>query len=199
MATSPPAIVTGTVLAVGLGTLAALAGAGRRTTLSVAALLAAAHSIDAENWVRMALVHLAAWRHRGVAPTDVLTAHRALHVCCPIDLDQNAHMNNAKYVKLLNYTRRAFWLQNGVWAVCARRSPPANMVVTATALRYRRQIRCFERFLVVTRLLYWGDIAFYLEHRFESLTDGFVSCACYARTGLTLTCCARSSVGRVYR
>jgi len=176
MSTHP---AVGTALAVGLGTLVALAGAGRRTTLSAAALLAAAHSVDAEHWVRMVLVELLfAWRRRcGVASTDVLKLHRAVHMCWPIDLDQNSHMNNAKYAKLLNFARRAFWLENGVWAACARHSPPATMVVTATALRYRRQIRCFERFLVVTRLLCWDHTAFYLEHRFENIADGFVSCA----------------------
>jgi acyl-CoA thioesterase FadM len=164
---------------VGFGAALALSNVGRKGCITLAALLTAAHSVDAEHFIRMVLVELShRWkRRRGSSLPDVLEPHRVVHICWPTDLDANAHMNNSKYTRLLNYSRRAFWLQNGMWAACARRSPPANMVVTASALRFRRQIGCFERFLVVTRLLHWDDVAFYLEHRFESITDGFVRLA----------------------
>lgn len=168
-----------TAVTVGLSAALALSSVGRRVSITLAALLTAAHAVDVEHFLRTLIVELSyRWkRRRGCSVAEVLEPHRAVHICWPIDLDGNAHMNNAKYARLLNYSRRAFWLQNGMWAACARRSPPANMVVTASALRFRRQIGCFERFLVVTRLLHWDDAAFYLEHRFESITDGFVRMA----------------------
>lgn len=198
---APPPAVAATTLAVGLGAALALSNVGRKSCITLAALLTAAHSVDAEHFIRILLVELShRWkRRRGSSFAEVLEPHRAVHICWPIDLDGNSHMNNAKYVRLLNYSRRAFWLQNGMWAACARRSPPANMVVTASALRFRRQIGCFERFRVVTRILHWDDAAFYLEHQFESITDGFVRQAhpTSAAHYLCVCACARLLLHRV--
>jgi hypothetical protein len=53
----------------------------------------------------------------------VLAPDRRLYRCLPVDIDQNGHMNNAKFLRVLNYSRRSFWQRNGVWRHCLRRAP----------------------------------------------------------------------------
>jgi hypothetical protein len=127
---------------------------------------------------------LAAWRRQRA---DVGEPDRTRYCCWPTDLDHSATMNHAKYLRFVNYAQRQFWMRNGVWAVCRKRSPPVRLVVAASTLRVtrpvarlsrrhapprayaslhscsREQVRCFERFAVTTRLLAWDDRAFFLQ------------------------------------
>ena len=77
-------------------------------------------------------------------------------------------------MRLLNYARRNFWSRNGCWAHCTSRQPQANLIVTASTIRYRREITAFESFDVVTRLVTWDSTSMYVEHRFLRPSDAFV-------------------------
>ena len=56
----------------------------------------------------------------------------------PQDVDRNAHMNNAKFLRVGNYCRRSLWAKCGVWDVCLSAEPhKVNLIVTATTIRYR--------------------------------------------------------------
>jgi len=170
---APETLVTSTAIAVGLSTLISLRCVGRKP-LSAAALLAAVHCADIEFYLRMLVVELlAAWRRQRA---DVGEPDRTRYCCWPTDLDHSASMNHAKYLRFVNYAQRQFWMRNGVWAVCRKRSPPVRLVVAASTLRVtrpvarlsrrhapprayaslhscsREQVRCFERFAVTTRL-----------------------------------------------
>ncbi|EOD21740.1 hypothetical protein EMIHUDRAFT_207796 [Emiliania huxleyi CCMP1516] len=157
---APETLVTSTAIAVGLSTLISLRCVGRKP-LSAAALLAAVHCADIEFYLRMLVVELlAAWRRQRA---DVGEPDRTRYCCWPTDLDHSASMNHAKYLRFVNYAQRQFWMRNGVWAVCRKRSPPVRLVVAASTLRVTRPVRCFERFAVTTRLLAWDDRAFFLQ------------------------------------
>ena len=172
MATPPRSAV---LAAVGAGTAAALAAQllGRRGAAVWAGLATAALASDAIHFLRVAVLDLAHALRR--APrASVLDAHVTSYVCWPADVDRNAHMNNARYARVLNFARRAFWKRNGVWAHCMARSPRANMVVVGASIRYRRELPCYERDDVTTRLVHWDAAAFYVEHRFIRRADAFV-------------------------
>ena len=62
---------------------------------------------------------LAAWRRQRA---DVGEPDRTRYCCWPTDLDHSATMNHAKYLRFVNYAQRQFWMRNGVWAVCRKRS-----------------------------------------------------------------------------
>lgn len=98
----------------------------------------------------------------------VLAPDRRLYRCLPVDIDQNGHMNNAK---LLLAAQKHCPFARGVWRHCLRRAPRANMVVTASTIRYRREIRCWQRFAVVSRLVQRDGQCFYVESRLESLAQ----------------------------
>eukprot|EP00448_Togula_jolla_P020664 CAMPEP_0170581346 /NCGR_PEP_ID=MMETSP0224-20130122/6986_1 /TAXON_ID=285029 /ORGANISM="Togula jolla, Strain CCCM 725" /LENGTH=236 /DNA_ID=CAMNT_0010904467 /DNA_START=53 /DNA_END=763 /DNA_ORIENTATION=+ len=148
-------------------------------SLSVAtACLAAAHAVDAVHFLRIAIQDVAC---KLQPRAKISEADKVSYRCWPPDVDRNSHMNNAKFMRVLNYARRNFWMRNGMWDFVRMRSPRANMVVTASTIRYRREIKCYMRYNVVTRLVHWDNACFYLEHRFEGLLDGFVLAISYVK------------------
>ncbi|KAJ1430623.1 HotDog domain-containing protein [Ochromonadaceae sp. CCMP2298] len=89
------------------------------------------------------------------------------------DIDRNLHMNNARYVFLLNFTRRKLFNTLGLWSLC--RSWGSNMIVKAQSIRYRKELKLGEAFTIRCRILGWHEAqhCFYVETLF--LNDvGFV-------------------------
>lgn len=145
----------------------------------IAASLAAAHAFDATHFFR---IFVQDWCNaRNLKKNSVVDTDKVEYRCWPTDIDRNGHMNNAKFLRALNYARRSFWSRNGGWDFVTRRTPKANMVVTASTIRYRREIRCWMVYNVATRLLHWDGQNFYLEHRFENPEDGFCLAVCFVK------------------
>lgn len=137
--------------------------------------MATSWGLDGQHFARIALGDLARFffpRRRAV-----LEADRVSYRVWPSDVDRNAHMNNAKFIRVANYARRAFWASCGVWRAALARK--ANLIVTATSVRYRRELRLFAKYDVVSALKYWDDACFYTEHRFEK--QNFVHAVMYCK------------------
>lgn len=83
----------------------------------------------------------------------------------PNDLDVNLHMNNGRYLTLMDLGRLDLVVRIGVLGTLRRRrwSP----VVGSLKIRYRRSLLPFQRYAIRTRLLCWDDRWFFLEQRFE--------------------------------
>lgn len=170
-------------LAAGMGALAshALHAKGLpRCATAFAAGLAACCAVDLPQYLTLATIELAArWRRRS-AQLDTLTDDFAF-VVSPRAVDRNAHMNNAEYLRLTNVARRRLLARSGVWAYLradaqfskTRGRAPLNLVVTAQAIRYRRELRLLRRCRVQSRVV-WADDdrSFFIEHRF--VAHGFV-------------------------
>ena len=163
------------VFAVSLTTGAGAAWVARRrgadgALAAAVGALAAAHVVNLPGFARDLALRLRlalARRRRGVHEADAMRA-RVL----PSDIDRNGHMNNARYFAATNFARRRFWELNGVWRACRRRG--ANLIVSAQSVRYRRELRCWAAYEVVTRLVHADDKerSFFVEHRF--VREGFV-------------------------
>jgi acyl-CoA thioesterase FadM len=98
-----------------------------------------------------------------------------IHYSCrvlPHDIDRNCHMNNSVYFKQLNYARKHFWNQLGVWKHLYVKK--YNMVVSAQSIRFRRELKLWDNYEISIRLISWCDKSrcFYLESQF--LRKGFV-------------------------
>ncbi|MGQ0673923.1 MAG: thioesterase family protein [Hyphomicrobium sp.] len=74
----------------------------------------------------------------------------------PHDLDLSLHMNNGRYLTLMDLGRIDMMLASGLWRAIARhRWTP---IASAVKVRFRREMRLFQRFRLETRLLAWvGD------------------------------------------
>ncbi|XP_015593240.1 protein THEM6 [Cephus cinctus] len=98
------------------------------------------------------------------------------------------HMNNARYLRELDFARFHYYDRSGIYGAIAKRGGGA--VQGASSARYRRAIPIFTAYKVTTQLIYWDDRNFYLEHQFISLSDNFVRAVVLSKqsvTGLKVT------------
>ncbi|HYS56238.1 MAG TPA: acyl-CoA thioesterase [Thermoanaerobaculia bacterium] len=95
----------------------------------------------------------------------------------PTDMDLNFHLNDGRYVSLTGLARVELLLRTGVLRGGVKRG--WYPVVGATIIRYRREIRAFEKFVVRSRIAGWDDKWVYFEHRFEK--NGDLAAIAYAR------------------
>lgn len=102
----------------------------------------------------------------------------------PHDLDLSMHMNNGRYLTLMDLGRLDLILRGGLLgAVAGKGWVP---VLLAAKVRYRREIRLFRPFRIETRILCWTEREIVMDQRI--VTDGrdgepVVNCA-----ALMLTC-----------
>lgn len=105
--------------------------------------------------------------------SDILAEQNVHGMVTPHDLDYMGHMNNSRYLRECDFARFHHYMRNGFFT--ASRKLGAKMVVGASTIRYRRSLDFREAFVIRTKVLGWDDKAFYLEQRFVSKKDGFVS------------------------
>lgn len=97
-------------------------------------------------------------------PLSVLDEDRIPMHVWPQDIDFNLHMNNARYLSVMDYARmhllaRCRLLEH---AIRSRWQP----VVGAVWMTYRRSLPLFSAFTIASRLICWDDRWFYIEQRF---------------------------------
>ena len=98
------------------------------------------------------------------APLTALEESRSSYRAWPFDCDINLHMTNARYFALCDLSRIYFMGQVGVLFKAIRKK--WLPVVQAQEVKYFKPINPFEQFDVLTRLTYWDDKYWYIEHRF---------------------------------
>jgi acyl-CoA thioesterase FadM len=127
---------------------------------------------------RMLVTLVRAWR----APRAVMTDESVIRLRVGIsDLDFNLHMNNGRYLSLMDLGRLDLALRAGLFrpAWQGRWRP----VLGSATIRFRRSLRPFQRFELRTRLLCWDHRWFVFEQRFES--DGELYAVALARALFT--------------
>ncbi|ANC91641.1 thioesterase [Azospirillum humicireducens] len=84
----------------------------------------------------------------------------------PTDLDINLHMTNARYFSVMDLGRADLMIRVGLGpAILRNRWQP---VLGGATIRYRRSLRPFQRFTLVSRVLCWDDRYIFMEHRMET-------------------------------
>ena len=94
-------------------------------------------------------------------PLGMFEPHISHHICWPWDLDPWIELNNGRALTLYDLGRVPFGMRNGL-----NRALVANgwgMAVAGSSVRYRRRVRGFQRFTMVTRLLGWDARFLYLD------------------------------------
>lgn len=102
-------------------------------------------------------------------PNKSLTEKGELHFkVWPFDLDINGHMNNARYLALMDLGRLDLILQSGMLKkTMDKKWLP---VLGASTIRYRIPLLPFQKFKLTTEVKYWDEGWFYMEQRF--ILDG---------------------------
>jgi acyl-CoA thioesterase FadM len=84
----------------------------------------------------------------------------------PGDLDVNVHLNNGRYLALMDLGRFDLLIRGGLFRPMLRlRWRP---MLGSAMVRYRRSLQPFQRFSLTSRLVCWDDRWFVFEQRFES-------------------------------
>ncbi len=86
----------------------------------------------------------------------------------PHDLDPSIHMNNGRYLTLMDLGRTDVMLRSGLWReVWRNRWTP---IASAITIRFRRELRPLQKFRLETRLVCWDATLVVMEQTF--LIDG---------------------------
>lgn len=98
----------------------------------------------------------------------------------PHDIDVNLHLNNGRYLQLMDVNRVEWLLRTGV--VDFVRKHRWKPILGSTAIHFRRELRLWEVGVASTRLVGWDDRWAYLEHRIAT-SDGKPVAVAMARAG----------------
>ncbi len=96
----------------------------------------------------------------------------------PTDLDLNRHMNNGKYLSIMDVARFDLTVRSGVLA--QSRSRGWYPVVVAETISFRKSLSPWQKFVIETRLIGFDERGIYLEQRFVA-PDGTGVEEVYAR------------------
>ena len=125
-------------------------------------------------WIRLLRVIVASLFHERLGPFDEsVLAFRVM----PADIDINLHMNNARYLAMMDLGRWDFILRSGFWRHVLK--DKLRPVIGGAVIRFRRPLRPFQAFVLRTRQITWDDRWLYLEQDIES--DGQLICAAQVR------------------
>jgi len=113
-------------------------------------------------YLRLIRIVLAALAGRRLAPFE---AGAVAFRVWPLDLDANLHLNNGRYLALMDLGRVDLMLRSGLArGLWRRRWTP---VLGAAQVRFRRPVPPFARVVLRTRLVGWEDRWIYLDQRIE--------------------------------
>ncbi len=112
-------------------------------------------------WLRL-LVYLlgAPFRARLKAPFEV---SRLAFYVLPNDLDINLHMNNGRYLTIMDIGRFDLIMRMGL----AREARKHGWmpILSAAKVRFRRELRLFQKYTLETRIVWWAKTHFVMEHQ----------------------------------
>ena len=105
------------------------------------------------------------WRPRMDYRSVMVSTHRVW----PTDIDLFGHMNNGRYLQVMDVSRLAWMIRIGVAQEMWHQRWGA--VMGGAVVRFRRSLKAFETYRVHTRLLSWDERWWFLEHRFVDEDD----------------------------
>ncbi len=103
----------------------------------------------------------------------------------PTDLDIYGHMNNGRYLTLMDLGRMDWAKRVGLLDTAHRKK--WSPLVASIMIRYRRPFQVFDSFNLQTRVVGWDDKWLYLEQQFKRggvvLSSAVVKCIFRGREG----------------
>lgn len=102
--------------------------------------------------------------YRFRTPVGILEVCRTPFHCWPNDLDLLRHMNNGRYLTIMDLGRTDLMYRAGLAKPIADHG--YYPVVVSQMVRYRKSLQLWDRFEVQTRVLGWDDKAFLMSQKF---------------------------------
>lgn len=134
-------------------------------------------------YLRLLLALLSGWRGKSLPHDSPLLSDFRVWVH---DLDAFGHMNNGRYLQIMDVARTEWMVRTGV--LRAMWMHRWSAVLGGGVTRFRRPLRLGQRYRVRTRLLCWDHRWFYFEHVFlndlsETVAVGVSRAALRRRNG----------------
>jgi acyl-CoA thioesterase FadM len=96
--------------------------------------------------------------------TSIMDVHTLWFRVLPNDLDTNVHMNNGRYLTIMDLGRTDALLRSGlIRKVVSEKWMP---VIAAVSMIYRRSLAPFEKYRLETCLIGWDEKWVYMEQTF---------------------------------
>lgn len=83
----------------------------------------------------------------------------------PHDIDPYMHMNNGRYLTIMDVGRVELLIRNGLWQSCRGRGWQPMM--TASTVRFKRPLATFQGFTQRSVVIGWDDTQLYVDQTFE--------------------------------
>ena len=113
-------------------------------------------------YLRLLWVIFKAWRSQRLSPLDQTCLNLRV---LPNDLDSNRHMNNGRYLSLMDLGRIDLMTRGGLIKLAMKnRWMP---IVGSAHMRYRRPLNLWQTYQLTTQIIGWDDKWFYIEHVFK--------------------------------
>jgi acyl-CoA thioesterase FadM len=103
----------------------------------------------------------------------------------PHDLDLSAHMNNGRYLTLMDLGRTDVMLRSGLWREVWRNK--WTPIASAITIQFRRELRTLQKFRLETRLVCWDATLVVMEQSFfmcGGARDGQIAARALFKGGL---------------
>ncbi len=112
-------------------------------------------------WFRLVRVGWFALRRTGSVGADIRSSLDFR--VSPGDIDVNLHMNNGRYLTIMDLGRIDILIRTGLWREMKRQK--LQGVVAAQRVRYRHALAPWDRFRVESRILGWNNDGIIFDHR----------------------------------
>ena len=96
--------------------------------------------------------------------SDILALATVNFYVLPNDLDTNIHMNNGRYLTIMDLGRFDLVLRTGIFGQMFKQN--AMPVLSAAQMRWRLPLQPFQKYTLETRVICWDEKWVYMEQRF---------------------------------
>lgn len=100
-------------------------------------------------------------KFRSAPPLSFTGTHVSTHRCWPWDLDPWIELNNGRTLTLYDLGRIPLAVRTGL--IGTLRKNRWGITVAGNSVRYRRRIKAFQRFTMVSRAVGWDQRFIYME------------------------------------
>ena len=113
-------------------------------------------------WLRALWLFLTApFKARIAAPLGV---SRLRFLVLPNDVDTNLHLNNGRYLTIADLGRTDLLIRMGLLKLVLKEG--LQPMLSGSAIRFRRELKPFQSFILESRIVCWRETTFVMEHRF---------------------------------
>lgn len=110
-------------------------------------------------------------KFRNAPRLGVTGTHVSTHICWPWDLDPWVELNNGRTLTLFDLGRIPMAQRSGLISILRERR--WGITVAGSSVRYRRRIRAFDRFTMLSRVAGWDNRFIYMD---QSMWKGSDCC-----------------------